>query len=243
MAHISTQAGSGTAASATTASLSGIVQADDILIMSAGCDSSGATITWPSGFTELESDGLTVDNQTVGLAIKRASGSETTLTVTFSGGGATVARVSVWRGRDTGFTLSAVTRSVNVVNSSAITSPAADNVDATAVTAAEHDDLDVSYILDSTGNNTLTGTPPSGFTERLEQDTNGTGGFAEQYVASRDDVTAGSTGTVTATITISAATAAYVAYLVAIPAAAGAAKAPPPGMHKPHRVYQRRRAA
>lgn len=190
------------------------VVANDIIILSQSRDSTGALGTWPAGFTEILNVALSVvDTQRVGVAWKRASGSESgTYTCGAAAGTDFVLQAFAFSGRDTGNppVLSSTTNdAANAIGAGlAITAP--------SVTALAGDDLLYLCLPDtSTGDNSVATAPPSGYTEAEDQEVNF--GYAEG--AYKENVSAGATGTVAGTLTASGGNAGYVAVHIRIPAA------------------------
>jgi hypothetical protein len=182
--------------------------------MAAAVDTSGVGFTWPTGFTQLAKNNLTLDGETVGWAWKRATGSEgTTFTLTLDATRNYSAAVVTFDGRHA--TDPPVAGTVTL-NNSGNTSPV--SATAPAVTAVSGDDLVYLCGLDTDGSNRNPAfAMPAGMTERADV----TFGFSALGVATQDNVSAGSTGTKTATVTLSAGSTAWAAGLVRIPAAAG----------------------
>lgn len=219
MAYRSSRAngGGGTDTPTVTAPLG--VQADDIVILIAASDSPSASFTgtWPTGFTQFFDDDLaSPDGQSVGIAWKRLTGADTSYTLTSIGSSNDWAIVAVaFSGRST----SSDPVCVHATNTSSNTSP----VSATAptLTAVAGDDLLFAVGFDTSAggiaNNSTT--PPSGYTE--QQDEPSASGWAVIEAATKDNVSAGATGSVSSSTTLTSGVAGWAAYHVRIPAAAG----------------------
>jgi hypothetical protein len=190
------------------------VQAGDIVVIALSYDSADEDLTsrWPSGFTELFDSNLTTDTQSVGLAWKRLTGSDSGSYTcgTFSATDDWAMVAVAFSGRH-GTNPPVATE---VVHDSGDTSPV--SVAASGVTAVAGDDLlwvsgpDITTVSSAAGH-----TAPTDFIEREDADN---GAWAQLGAASRDNVSGGATGTITGTLTLTSGTAAWVAYLVRIPA-------------------------
>jgi hypothetical protein len=213
-AGTATTVAGGGSASVTPGSPAGFA-ANDILIIYLSHDSDPVTYTWPSGFTQLYKDTLTLDGQTQAAAWKRAAGGDT-LTVTRSATtGAIVAQCAAWSGRDT---TNPPVGATTATNNSANASPT--TLTANAVTALAGDDLAWIGGLDVTAaSTTATFTQPTGYTSQGSSiDT--AQKLSIVALANLDNASAGSTGTVSGTLTHSG-NAGWAAYLIRIPAAGG----------------------
>ena len=190
--------------------------ADDILIFCITIDSAESSFTWPSGFTALHENRLGTDGQLTGIAWKRAGGSEpatydASVASSYSDGDHT-ATVAAFSGRNVTDPPVAATASVSDTGNASPVSAASN-----AVTAVAGDDLFHCGLMDPTGSaTTLTQAPHSGWTEITEQAQD----WAAHGASYIDNVSAGSTGAITAVMTMNNSSA-YVAHLVRIPAAAG----------------------
>lgn len=190
---------------------------NDIAIIIVSWDRSDVLpLSYPSGFTELDSATNTLDGEAYGVGWKRLTGADSG-SYTFGAIGATSAyncHVLLFSGRHT----TNNPASTENINNSGNTSPV--SVSATGLTAVAGDDLLYIGGLDLSAAGVLSGfTEPSGYTER--QDTCSSNGWVCIETATIDNVGAGATGTVTGTATLSSDTSAFVSYLVRIPAAAG----------------------
>lgn len=189
------------------------VAADDILIACYSQDGGSGAPTWPTDFTVLSDfANLTFDGQQTGFAIKRATGSEGASYVLSGSGGDCCGAVIAFSGRHT---TTAPTHSENVTDSSTADGS---SVTASTVTAETGDDLCFLVLVDPGGSvSSLTAGVPTDFTERFELPG---GNWSAMYGATRDNVSAGATGTITATSFTPGLSFAYTGYLIRIPAAA-----------------------
>jgi hypothetical protein len=216
----STSAGGGGTATPTT-NVPASVAADDIVILVASSDSeAGASFTgkWPAGFTQFFDDDISgPDGQSVGIAWKRLTGADAgTYALTNIGSTNDWAIVAVaFSGRSTS--------SDPTCNHSINTSSNATPVSATAssVTPAAGDDLLFVAALDPTSSHLADNstTAPSGYTER--QDVPSTAGWAVIEAASKDNVSAGATGSVSSSTTLTSGASGWAAYHILLPAAGG----------------------
>lgn len=190
---------------------------DDIVLLFASVDSTTATFAtkWPAGFTAIADIDLTHDGQAEGWAWKRLTAADT--------GSYTLAAVGIstqWicmavclSGRDTTNppVFSAATQN-NTANATPVT------ISATGVTALAGDDLVWASLPDNKITGNVTGhTPPSGYTEKLDVGT----AFTYGSIAVLENASAGATGTVSGTLTLSSSTSGYGATLVRVPVAVG----------------------
>lgn len=211
--------GSGTNPSAT---VPASVVADTIIILLASIDASAAvfdTGDYPSGFTELGETDITHDGQTAAICWKRATGADSGSYAFGDVGSTNDWTVIALAFSDRHTTNPPVASAVNV-NNGANSSPL--TTSANGVTAIDNDDLAWLAALDkNNGTSVPACAPPASYTERQD------GGAAWTYsaAATRDNVSAGATGTVSGTYTYSAATAGYAAWLIRIPL--GVVVAPP----------------
>ena len=206
----------GTGSSATPAcAVPASVAANDIVVLIAAIDSSDAvfdTTDFPTSFTRFGDYNITADGQSVGVGWKRLTGSDTG-TYTFGdvgGSGDWVCFAFAFSGRHT--TDPPVLTSA--IQNTAQASPA--SVNATGVTAVEGDDMLMLSAPDTQGSGASPGhTTPTNYLEKEDTDNAWTmaGGFT------RDNVTAGATGTITATADSGTEPMGWAAYLVRIPLA------------------------
>jgi hypothetical protein len=187
--------------------------ANDIAILVVNIDGTGhGTITWPSGFTLLfKTEVASPDGHTQGIAWKRLTGADSgNYTVSWTGSNDVIGQCNLFSGRHTSNPPVASQASNTSSNSSPI------SVGAATVTAVTGDDLLWAGGLDMNSNITTTScAAPSTYTER--QDSNHL--WCALSTATKDNVSAGATGTVTGTFTTTT-TAGWLAHLVRIPAAA-----------------------
>lgn len=212
MAYRSHATNTGTGGSVTVTKPAGVA-ADDILVACFSQDGGSGAPTWPSGFTVLSDFGnLTFDGQQTGFAVKRATGSEGASYVISGSGGDCCGAVIAFSGRHT---TTAPTHSENLKNSSTADGS---SVTASTVTAETGDDLCFLILGDPGGScSSLTAGVPTSFTERFELPG---GNWSFAYGATWDNVSAGATGTITATSFTPGMAFAYTGYLISIPAAA-----------------------
>lgn len=219
MAYRDSTTASGTSATPSVAVPAG-VQTNDIIILV--CTQDGTTAVfqpadYPTGFTELFQVTLTLDGQVVAVAWKRTTGADSG-SYTFGdigvGTGLWICQAVAFSGRDTGNPPVGTQATSNAANTSPV------SINATGVTALLGDDLcwisapDVTVDLSGTGH-----TAPASFIEREDDELS----FDNLSIATRDNVAAGATGTVTGTFTMTSGTSGWAAYLIRIPAAGGGA--------------------
>ena len=213
MAYRDSTVGTGSSATPSCA-VPASVAIDDIVILVASIDSSAAvfdTGDFPTGFTRFADTNITADGQSVGIGWKRLTAADSG-SYTFGdvgGSGDWVCEAFAFSGRHT---TNAPEHTAAVQNTgSSNPSPAA-----TGVTAVEGDDLLMVSALDTAGDaSTTLHVAPTNYTEREDTDNVWTclAGFT------RENVSAGATGTITATTVTSPETAGWAAYLVRIPVA------------------------
>lgn len=183
--------GGGTSISATPAG----VQAGDYLLAWLIIDGSGASPTSvPSGWSLQDTNDQTgPDGQTMLLYSKApASGSDSFSWGITSGEGA-ILFTAAWSGRNTG----AAPTIAKAQNTSSNASPI--TVNATGVTAASGDDIAVVFQVDQTaGTATWTFSQPTNYTERHDDSTVD---WISGALDTRDNVSAGATGTISSTAT------------------------------------------
>lgn len=187
---------------------------NDIAILVVSIDNTThGTITWPSGFTEFYDTELTgPDGHTQGMAWKRLTGADSgNYTITYGNGNDYVAMCVLFSGRDT------TNPPVHNYASSTSSNTSPISVNATAVTASDGDDMMWVGGLDVTASGAGNGcAAPTNYTECQDVEN----GWANASVATRDNVSAGSTGTVTGTYSLSSNAAGWQSSLIRIPAAA-----------------------
>jgi hypothetical protein len=203
------------------------VATNDIILLLGSFDQQTATWSgqWPTGFTHLDEVALTLDGQKVGISWKRASGADTGSYTCAGTPGSGVAAdwaliALAFSGRDTG---NPPVKSTVASNNSSNASPV--TATANAVTAVAGDDLAWLCGPDrNSGTSTTVFTAPTGHTLRQSGDQ----GFTTVAAATVDNVSAGSTGTVAGSYTLSASQSGWGVWLVRVPAASVAATATPP---------------
>ncbi len=193
------------------------LQADDIVVCAWTYD--GATNVfdtgdYPAGFTELGEVDITVDGQSAAVAWKRLTGADTgTYTFLSSVGtsGPYIAMCASFRGRHT--TNPPVIADAGANNTGA-SSPVA--LDAPSTTAVCGDDILWITVPDVDTNNAANGiTQPAGFTVRDTFES----GFLNVQLATRENVSAGATGTASGSLALTGGTAGHWSVQVRIPSA------------------------
>lgn len=241
MAFRSSSQGVGTLSASVSTNVPTGIANNDIAILALSFDyneagSGAATFTFPTGFTEIVhvSNGAP-DGNTVAVAWKRCDGTESgSFTVTASAGPQSANAKSVicglWSGRDTGNPPVAGTWTDDTNGGTGYTSPMTST--AVSVTAVAGDDI--AYVSSPDTNNAPVGTSftaPSGYTAREDQLN------AEDWVnnelATKDNVSAGATGSIAGDFAFSTGVASRNVGLIRIPAAGAAPYQP----YQPH--YQR----
>jgi hypothetical protein len=208
---------SGTAVSAASGSTSIVpgspagLAADDIILCILSMDIASGAGTFASGFVVLNTNSITTpDAQTVKLAWKRAVGGDTLTITSITSATTKVAQCHAWSGRDTGnppITATSATNSASNASPTTVTS--------NGVTAVAGDDLAWFVALDVNATSvTNTLTPPTGYTNQGSG--NDSISFSPIALASKDNVTAGATGTVSGSITHSGSSG-WFAFLVRLP--------------------------
>lgn len=197
------------------------VQSGDIVILVATIDASAAdfeTADWPSGFTELAETDNTLDGQSTAIGWKRLTGSDSG-SYTFGSVGASgdwICQAYAISGRHASNNPVATSNTNNSGNSSPV------SVTATGVTAVAGDDLlwvsapDVSATGIGNGH-----TNPTNYTEEEDAEN----GWSNLSGAIRQNVSAGATGNITGTFSLTGGTSAWTAFLVRVPVAAVAVSA------------------
>lgn len=169
---------------------------------------------YPAGFTELVEIDLATDGQLCSVAWKRATGPESgTYTYGAIGGSNWVVQAIALSGRHA--TDPPVAGTANVQDS-ALTSPI--TVSANGVTAVAGDDLVFFSFPDVTATGIGNGhTAPSGYTKQEDDEL----AFSNLSISTKENVSAGATGTVSGTFALTSGTAAIAGVLIRVPAAAG----------------------
>lgn len=189
---------------------------NDIAILVINLDNTGhGTLTFPAGFTTLFTTTVSgPDQHTQALAWKRLIAADTgNYTVTWTGANDAIGECALFSGRDTSNPPTASEATDTSANASPI------SVSAATVTALTGDDLLWAGGLDLTSSTaTSSCAPPSAFTERQDDARD----WCALSIATEDNVSSGATGTITGTWTTTG-TAGWLAHLVRIPAAGGAA--------------------
>lgn len=192
------------------------VATGDIILLKCSIDASAAvfdTADWPSGFTELAEGDITHDGQSFAVAWKRTTGADSG-TYSFGSLGSTndwVVICEAFSGRHaTDPPVIGTVTTNNSANSSPITTAAP------GVTAVDGDDMSWTAVTDlNNGTSVPASTPPTNYTERKDTGAN----WSYMTSATRDNVSAGATGTVSGSYSWTSATSGWAAYLIRIPAA------------------------
>lgn len=192
------------------------VTTNDIVIIAVGFDATAAAFDpadLPSGFTELAETDITADGHTAWIGWKRAGGSEPG-TYTFGDVGATadwVCQAFAFSGRHlTNPPVASTTNVQNTGQSSPVT------VSANGVTALDGDDLLWISVPDVTSSGAANGhTAPTNYTEQEDAENL----WANLSGATRLNVSAGATGTISGTLALSQDLAGWAAWLIRIPLA------------------------
>ena len=198
---------------------------DDIAIIGASIDNAaGQTFNWGTGFTELrDTDLASPDGHNGSIAWKRLTAADTgNYTVSWTANADYLLQCVLFSGRHTTDPPVAATAATDTnANTSPIT------VTSNAVTAIDGDDLLWVALPDVTaGNGGTSFSPPTDFTERTDTVDAGTNGWCTMSMATRDNVSAGSTGGIAGTF-VASSTAGWVAHLVRIPTSAAPAAGQP----------------
>lgn len=194
------------------------VQIDDIVILAAASDSPTASFTgtWPAGFTQFADVDITNDGQSAGVAWKRLTAADAgSYTLTSIGSTNDWGIIALaFSGRHT----TDPPVADHTENSSANTSPV--TATAPSVTAVSGDDLAFIVAFDTTAADTAssTTTAPAGYTEQVDFVS---GGWAQMEAATKDNVSAGATGSVSSSTTLTGGSAGWSAWNIRIPAAGG----------------------
>lgn len=194
------------------------LQADDIVILVAATDDVNAVFDagdWPTGFTELGEVNLTGDGHSVAVGWKRLTAADTgNYTFGNLGGGATpdwVCQAYAFRGRHT---TDPPVISAIATNNNANTTPV--SVTANEVTAVAGDDLLMISAPDVRSSGVANGhTQPTNYTEKEDAEN----AWSNLAGFTRENVSVGATGNITATLALTSSSAGWAAILVRIPAA------------------------
>jgi len=201
------------------------VQDGDIILVVATLDRVVATAVnaVPSGFTQLYFETVTRDGQFVWVGWKRASSESGTYTLqldnAISQENEYLMQAAAFSGRIASG--SPIGASSSAVENTGQSSPV--SINATGVTAAAGDDLVWISAPDVVSGGIGNGhSPPSGYTERSDAE-----GYTARTlwcnlsIATLDNASAGATGTVTGTFSLTSGDSAWCAFLIALTAAAG----------------------
>lgn len=186
---------------------------DDIMLLAINIDNSATTFTWPAGFTQLGISHPSADGQTSAVAWKRLTAADSgSYSITCSTGGDWICQAARFSGRHT---TTAPTASVATNNTN---NPNPVSVDAATITAGAGDDLAWIGGLDVTASGLGNGcTPPASYAEAQDAEN----GWSNLAIATRDNASAGATGTVTGTFAVTSTGAGWSAFLVLLPTAGG----------------------
>jgi hypothetical protein len=198
----------------TPASPPGVREYDHVLLFVAIDTGAGSVITIPPEFKLIAiATQVTPDGQTGLIAWKIASAAEPATYSVNSSGGDPTAFSMAFSGRSS---RNQPTWSV-LLNTSGNASPV--SVGATGITALAGDDLVWAAFMDQSAASIGTSfAPPAGYTERVDSVNQGTTAFNSQSAATLDNASAGATGTVTGTFTMSSGTAGFGVFLLRLPA-------------------------
>lgn len=212
---------SGTSTSLTVNAPAGLAQNDIVTLFWVNGGTDTSTITWPAGFTQFTPDASTSapDTKTIRAAWKRAGASEpsTYQVSTDIGGGDKCILIAV---AHSGRHLTNPPVAVATTQLVAQTDPV--SINATGFTASAGDDA-IWFAAQSGGVGEAvflwTYSAPASYTERQEAAADA---YTSGVVATRDNLSAGATGTITGTMTSGDAdTSGYGAFVIQLPAAAG----------------------
>lgn len=208
------------------------VTAGDREIALVSQDNAGATVTFPSGFGTPQSADLSgPDSQTVWVAERVVAGGDS-YAFTSSTSNSGVTHILAFSGRHAS---TAATFGTATQNTTSNASPI--SASCNGVTASNGDDVALVLGIDITNSGATASwsTPPTNYTQRSASSSS----LGCALTCSRDNVSAGATGALTGTITLSAGNAGYGGYAIAIPAAGGGGPSNAPRMYYMNR--QRRR--
>lgn len=190
---------------------------DDIAIIVATVDTAAAvfeTADWPAGFAELAQADVTRDGQTCAVGWKRLTAADSGI-YTFGSPGASIGIIHclLFSGRHA---TDPPVVSSNAIDNTALTDPV--SIVANGVTAVAGDDLVWISVPDVTASGAGNGhAVPSGYTEQLDTEN----AFHNMCSATKENVSAGATGTQTGTFSITSGTSGYAAWTVRIPSTGG----------------------
>jgi hypothetical protein len=192
--------------------VSGILEGDFVLIAVPVDSGSGVSVTWPSGFTNETKDFIgTPDGQSFAINWKYEGASPPSSYSVTIDNAPVLAFVTVLSGRSGSPTIGTVTK-----NTSSNASP----ISATwnGVTAADGDDIILVGGADETvGTDTWSFNAPASYTLAQNESPQN---FINGFVAYRENVSAGATGSLSNTITrlTGSGNAGYIGYAIAVPA-------------------------
>ena len=216
MALVDSTTASGSSSSPSVAVPTG-VQADDIVILALQTDSTSSVINpgdIPTGFTELVEVDVTNDGQTNWVAWKRLTGADsgTYQIANTNNADNWIMQAIALRGRHTTDPPVLASATSNAGNTSPV------SVNAPTVTALDGDDLVVISAPDVNTNDAGNGhTEPANYPEQEDAEA----GFNNQAIFLRQNVSAGATGTITATFSMTSGTAGWFAAQIRVPSAGG----------------------
>lgn len=214
---------SGTSTSLTVTTPTGTVQDDIVILCAAVGGSATATFGWPASFTQFTADASTAtpDTKTIRCAWKREGASPPAnyaVTNDIGGGDKMVLIATSFSGRHTTNAPTAVATTQTVAQADPVT------IGATGFTAAAGDDA-LWFAAQSGGVGeaafTWTYTPPASYTERQDAAADA---YTSGAVATRDNLGAGATGTLSGSMTSGDAdNGGWGALVIQLPSAGGGA--------------------
>lgn len=206
--------------------------AGDIAVIVLASDDTGWNLSqaggrWPTGFNVVMDADVTTDGESIGAAWKRLAGADSGSYSfgTMASGNEWAAACALWDGRSASDDpVASTVASSSAGNTSPVTATA------NGVTAVAGDDL--AYIVGHDVAGTALAyngsTAPTNFTSRQDVELSPFG-WASVFIASRDNVTAGATGSIAGTFALSADTAGWAAVVLRIPVAGVPADNTPKG--------------
>ena len=219
MAYKASSSNSGVSNTPSTSVPAGLAAGDEVVLV-ASIDNASALFNpedLPINFAELNEVALTLDGQTVWLGWKRLSGADSG-SYTFGDVGVTAGwscAAFAFSGRHpTDPPVSSTPNTSNAANTSPVT------ITANGATASQGDDL--IWISAPDINTSQAGdghTPPTDFMERQDVED---GFFTVLSGATRDNVSAGATGNISGTLTLTSGASGWAAFLIRLPAAPSA---------------------
>jgi hypothetical protein len=211
VSYRSSSGNSGSGSSLVVTAPAGIQNGDTLIAIWINGGFDGATITWPSGFTQIGTLAVNPAGQTFKVARKIASSESGDYTISSNVSDFCAAIVAVYSGRST---------DAPVVQTTMQSTTAETPVSAalSGVTAAAGDDI--LWICAQNGaSGQWTHSPPTSYTERQERSP---GSWVSVSLADRENVSAGATGTLTGTLTRAGAQeTGYAGFVIALASSGG----------------------